>query len=573
MQRTNHIDASSNLVTNAKVQNRLESLLERWSSALEQHGIIIGLALLAIFFFASVGTAAWKFLWYDELVTVGTAALPTWRDVVHFFSSGLDTTSATCALIVHFALRLPISPELSARLPFIVAFGCMLGCVVVFVRRRYPLPYALAAATMLVLPPILRDISVEARGYALALAATAIAMLSWQATVDPRPQTATIGRWVRLLGLWFGLALALNVQAFSIFLFPAFALAQIVCDRRRGRIDWPVWMAIAIAPLGIANAVHGELLAKHFYGGHFWAQPHPDLMLESYREMILEAGVTFVAILLAFCLWVGIARVRQNVSKVPESQCGSGFSAPEWTLVAVLAAMPLYALPASYLLHVYRTRYVVPFAVGLFILAAALLAELAWRSRGAGTALLTALLACAATTMLPAFVHGLRVSLHPVRLHADRQQEFEALPWVRMLENSPFPAVAGDNLTYSQLRFYASPALNDRLVILTDVADISKYPDSQTSQMNMVLFGQALHYRTLEVGEYTQQNAHFLLATRPDAGTWIVPFLLQRQREGSASMEYLGPGFDRVPGHDTLFDVHTLPVNKAASAAQAVPRY
>ena len=290
--------------------------------------------------------------------------------------------------------------------------------------------------------------------------------------------------------------------------------------------------------------------------------------------MILEAGVTFVLILLAFCVWVGITRVRGMTREQPESRRGAGFSAPEWTLVSVLAAMPLYALPASYLLHVYRTRYVTPFAVGLFILAAALLAELARRSRRAGTALLFAVLACAGTTTLPPFLHGVRISLHPARLHADRQAEFRELPWVRLLEQSRFPVVAGDNLTYSQLRFYASPALNDRMVILTDIAEVSKYPDSQTSEINMILFGRTLGYRTLDIREYTQGNAHFLLATRPDAGTWIIPFLLEKQRQGGASMDFLGPDFDRVPGHDTLFDVHTLPVNSGRSVPpQAASSY
>ncbi len=571
------------LEPDSSVDARLGRLLARPSEALEAHGGWVGAVLLAIFLVASLGNAAWKFLWYDELVTVGAASLPTAHDVVQFFSSGLDTTSGTCALIVRAALRLPVSPELSVRLPFILSFACTLVCVVAFVRRRYPTAYALAAATLLVLPPLLTDLTVEARGYAIALGATSIAMLAWQAEAEASLAGMSLRRSLRVLGIWFGLALALNVHAFAIFLFPAFALAQIAADRREHdrrehdrperRIDWPVWIAICLAPLGLAPAFHGEQLAKGFYGSHFRNQPHPDLILESYREMILESGITLVLILLGYCFLVGLARWQRSREQLQMKRAG-GFSRAEWTLLGVLAAMPFYALPAAYLLHVYRTRYVIFFAIGLFIAIAALLAELAWRSRRAGTALLLALLLCAAPTILPPFLHGLRISMNPVRLHADRVREFNELPWVKMLDTSPLPVAAGDNNTYGQLKYYGSAELNSRLAIVTDVPEIEKYPDSQTTQMNMVLFGHALSYNTADIAQYSRRNGHFLLATRPDIGTWIIPFLLDRQKAGSASVSFLGPTFDRVPGHVTVFDVHTLPIhrkNESSSPAAPLP--
>jgi hypothetical protein len=99
-----------------------------------------------------------------------------------------------------------------------------------------------------------------------------------------------------LLGLWFGLAFAVDAHAFAIFLFVPFALAQLVRDFKRKKPDWPIWTALILFPIGILPVLHGELLAKKFTAstfGHSRISAH-----SSFHMGILVLGICFSSCLL-----------------------------------------------------------------------------------------------------------------------------------------------------------------------------------------------------------------------------------------------------------------------------------
>ncbi len=515
---------------------------------------------------AALGEAAYKYLWYDELVTVGVAGFPSLREIIAFFNGGKDTTSATCALLDHFALKLPVSPELSARLPFLGAFLLVIVFVYLFMRRRYPAAYALSTGILLIVSAELRDLAVEARGYALLMAGTALALFCWQTATQK-----THNRLPSLLGLWFGLALAVNAHSFGILLMIPFALAEGVRAVQRRRLDLPVWSALLLFPLGLAPVIHGQRLAARAYGGNFWSQPQAGFLLWPYKVLLTGTSTFFLGVVFLYALWVGRYRV-QRIARAEEHAQEGGFTLAEWVLVVALALLPLYALPFSFMVHVYRTLYVVEFALGFWMVITALFAEQGARSLHAGVSLFLVLLVYGLGVVARPVAHGLGALRHPNQVHTRLADSFNGKPWVGVLRHSNLPIVAGDHLTYVQLKYYGVPQITDRLTILTNLSEVRLTPASETAQKNMLLFGSALGYRTLDVSPYLAAHRHFLVIAKPDVGVWIADYLFNKEIQGEATFALLGPVYLKDEVNNTVddFDVQIQQGSQAVTKEQVV---
>ncbi len=515
------------------------TLRRRWHQAAAftaAHGGALGVLLLCLYVLVSLGEASEKLLWYDELVTVKAASLPTVHAILDFFNQGKDTTSATCALIVHLALKMPFSPELSARLPFIFAFACMLSLVFLFVRRRYPSSFALSTGILLFAPWWMRDFGIEARGYVLMIAGTALALFCWQTAVGKAKN-----RIPSLIGLWFGLAFALNAHTFAILLFLPFALAELVRDYRRRHIDFPIWVAILLFPLGLVPVIHGQRLARQYYGGHFWSQPHLSMLFTPYKLLLFPPSIFLYAMLVLYLVWLAYSRRGQLAAEPVVAASNTGFSTPEWVLVVALALLPIYALPISFLIHVYRPFYVIEFAVGMQIALVALLAELGDRSRQAGFVLFAGLLVYTLGTAVSPLRRGLWAATHPRRVHVELTAAFNNAPPVNLLRGTNLPIVASEHSTYTQLNFYGTPDITGRLTALTNLPELAEQPESETGQQNLILFGPALGFRTDTAQHYFATHPHFLLTGRVDSGDWITGHLIRMQAHGQATIDFLGP--------------------------------
>jgi hypothetical protein len=344
-----------------------------------------------------------------------------------------------------------------------------------------------------------------------------------------------------LIGLWLGLAFAIDAHAFAIFLFVPFALAQFVHDFKRKKPDWAIWAALILFPAGILPVLHGELIAKKTFGGNFWAQPHLESMVDSYKRFVLGGRSVLVAIPL-FGIGATLLR-RQGRLQFPELKT-RGFSLHEWVLAAMIAFLPLYVVPVSCLLHLYDQRYVISCNIGLIILAVAAAAEVARRSRIAGVALVALFLLGFAIGRVDTFVEGLHALAHPRNVHQQLQARFNNYPWVKLLERSMLPVATDDPHQFGQIDYYAKPELNQRLYALTDIGETVKYPLSATSQLNFLRFGKQFSYRVLDVANFVPEHSHFLLAPEaPETANygWLPHYLIAQQVAGNASFSCLGP--------------------------------
>jgi len=532
------------MILGSAAKQKASSALERIEAKVEQHAGAGMAGLLCLLFVALVGLAASDYLWYDELVIVRVAALPGWHDIWNFYASGLDTIGLLYALVLHALRGLPADEEIRSRLPAIVSFLAMLWCVFVFVRRRYAAVYAFAVVLLLTTFPLLA-FAVFAKSYAVELAGLAFAMICWQKGLQGR-------NWWSAVGVWCGLALAISSHTFGIFLVVPFAAAQWWADARRGQVSWEMWTALVLFPAVMLPVLPGALRASKLYGSNFWSKPNSDLMKQTYIDYFATNWRFLVILLIAGLIVSLVLAERKGTTQAAEKT--RGFSGPEWVLVGLLTALPAYVLPASYLLHAYRADYVLGFAIGLGVLLVTVFAE---QSRRTGVAGLVLLILFAAVTLkvdLKTIPAGVRALVHPRGVHAALAEEYNSDPWVKLLEGNDLPVVVGDHLLYTRLECYAPDELKRRLYFLTDFAEVSAYPLSETSQRNFLLFGNRLGYQTMDIGAFLPEHRHALVAVGPMKGTvWLAPYMLHQAELGNASMKLLGPGFEKPDVYDVQF--------------------
>src|SRR5438552_1999845 len=93
--------------------------------------------------------AARKPLWFDELFTWHISQAPTLGDLWHTLADGYDPNPPLGYLLSRWSQTLLGAGPVSFRLPAILGFGVLCGCLYYFAARRCPRPYAWLA---LVLP-------------------------------------------------------------------------------------------------------------------------------------------------------------------------------------------------------------------------------------------------------------------------------------------------------------------------------------------------------------------------------------------------------------------------------------
>jgi len=534
------------MISGFAAKQKAGSALERIGETVEQHAGAGMVVLLGLLFVALVGLAASDYLWYDELIIVKVAALPGWHAIWNFYANGLDTIGLLYALVLHALKVLPADDEIRSRLPAIVSFLAMLGCVFVFVRRRYAAVYAFAVVLLLMTAPLL-DMAVFAKSYMVEMLGLGLAMICWQRGLEKRSGWSA-------LGVWFGLALAILSHTFGVFLVVPFAAGLAWADRRRGTVSWSMWAALALFPAALLPVLRGDLKASKLYGSNFWSKPSSALMKQTYYDYFVQNWRFVVILLIAGLIVTWMVRGREEVA--PERE--GGFSAAEWVFVGLLTALPVYVLPASYLLHAYRGDYVLGFAIGLGIFLVALFAEQSRRTEAAGVVVLILFAAVTLKVDLKTIPGGIRAMVHPTRVHAQLAERYDSDQWVKLLAKSNLPVMVGDHLLFTRLDCYAPPELKGRLYFLTDFAEVKQYPLSETSQRNFLLFGKTLGYQTMDVGSFVPEHRDALMVVGVMTGTlWLPPYMMHQSELGNASLRLMGPGYEEPAVYEVEF--HRLP--------------
>jgi hypothetical protein len=265
--------------------------------------------------FASIN-AARKPMWYDELETWHIAQQPTIPAMWAANSGGVDNNMLLSHLLVRASHALFGVGELATRVPAMTGFWILCLGLFVFLRRRLPVPYALAG---MVLPMLTFawKYAFEARAYAIVLASAAIALVAWQNVILNRR------RRLSLVMITVGLAAALGSHPFAILLALPFASGEIARSIERRRVDWPVWIAFAAAaPVVLAYPILFAPMKSIDLSG---IQPGITILQVFYSEFF---EITLFPLVLA----AGIAYLLHSVAAGSLAEPG-GFTMPETAAV------------------------------------------------------------------------------------------------------------------------------------------------------------------------------------------------------------------------------------------------
>src|SRR5262249_49260562 len=184
--------------------------------------------------------AAYRLLWYDELVTWYLARQPDLKSIWKGLTLGLDSEMVLVHWLVRMSHAVFGSGAFATRLPMLIGFWVLILGLYVFLKRRLPWQYALIGAAF----PILTfawEYAFEARAYGILLGCGATALVCWQNVAEGRM------RILSLLAIALALAVALGCHPFGAILAIPFAFGELVRTLDRRRIDWPVWIAFAAA--------------------------------------------------------------------------------------------------------------------------------------------------------------------------------------------------------------------------------------------------------------------------------------------------------------------------------------
>lgn len=478
------------------------------------------MATLVVIAVVCVAQSTVKPFWYDELVTIHIASLPTLGAIFHFYETGQDTTSFLPAMLVHIVQQLPGRPEIILRLPSNLAYLVTCFCLWIFLRRRYTAGFA-SSAVFLLPQGLTLFFASEARAYAFVMMGTAIAMVCWQSANRE-------DRWGGLysFGVFFGLAFAILFHFFAVFLFVPFAIAELYYERLRDHTRWSMWAALVLYPAAILVMAPTILIARKTYGNTFWSKPALGLLTECYSLFMqpLDRSIAEILLLIAILLWfhTRATRLKENV----DLHAAQGFDRSEWLLLLGITMLPVFAFAGSKFLGVFRSQYVLFFQLGMLLLVFGALAEVLGRRVGDGRALAALMLVLLGMHVRPFLRQEFnQLTGRPVEMSAADYQE-SVFQFIRAI---PLPVVVDAPLAMLPIYHYSPPDMQQRLFLLTDHQHSLEQPKAVTTELNMEIFGPRFHIPVRDYDQFVGGHRDFLLIVAPHwiDYAWLLQHLLR----------------------------------------------
>ncbi|MGI4830418.1 MAG: glycosyltransferase family 39 protein [Janthinobacterium lividum] len=502
-----------------------------------------------------------KPFWYDELVTIHIASLPTLGDIFHFYETGQDTTSFLPAMLVHLFQRLPGRPEIILRLPSNIAYLVTCFCLWIFLRRKYTAGFA-SSAVFLLPQGLTLFFASEARAYAFVMMGTAIAMVCWQ-TANRED------RWKRwaTFGVFFGLAFAILFHFFAVFLFVPFAIAELYYERLTNRVRWNMWLALILYPTAILVMAPTMLIAKKTYGGTFWSKPSSGLVTECYSLFMqpIDRGIAGILLLIALLFWFRNRGTRPQLHL--ENTVAPGFNKAEWLLLIAITMVPVFAFAGSRFLGVFRSQYVLFFQLGMLLLIVGALAEILGRRNRDGWAFAGLMLLLLAVHVRPDLRQEINQFTGRAVTMTPADYQVSVLQFVQPI---PLPVVVDAPLAMLPIYHYSTPDMQQRLFVLTDHQHSLEQPKAVTTELNMEIFGPTFHLPVRDYDQFVSTHRDFLLIVGPHwiEYAWLLQSLMKEsQTQHDVQLQLL---YATVPMDDQSQEVYRVHFGTASTGTTEI---
>ena len=400
----------------------------------------------ALYWPVTLGLAARKQFWNDELFTYYISALDTFPRIWSALLTAADQNPPLFYWLSHKAAAAAGPNLIGLRLPAMAGFWIAAVCMLAFVSRRLPAVYGLLGALIL-MESRAYWFSYEARPYGLVLGFAAAALLCWQHAEEPRAPW-----WAA--GLALALGLASSMHYYSILLFLPIAAAEVCRGWIQRRLNWPVWLALAAA--GTSLLLYLPLIrSARSYSGTFWAKAGLGALSEYPLFIGTPALLTLTGIAL---LWAVFASTAPRTS--PETLNRSVFPPAELVgALGMLCVVPLAVALGKFVTGAYTHRYALSAAIGLSFLIVWLLAA-AFQARP-GPALILAGIFSGAF-----LIQGAAEIAKP---GADARYDHSRV--ILTLENDLPPDLSiavADPLLFFELSHQAPPAMKSRLFYVAE---------------------------------------------------------------------------------------------------------
>jgi hypothetical protein len=382
--------------------------------------------------------ALYRPFWYDELVTWHVARMPTLAAIWDALHDGVDQSLPLTHLPVRLSHALFGYSTLATRLPALVGFWFALLSMYLFLKRRFPAPYALIGMVF----PMLTfawGYAFEARAYGILLGAAGLALVSWQSAAEGRRRTLS------LIGITLCLAASLASNYAGVLVAVPFALGEVVRTLDRRKLDLPVWIAFAAA--APVTLIYPSLLAAT----RDWDLRGmlPDVTTFSgFYATVLKPAIT--PLLLGCVAAFVFARNRKDQPPAP------ALRSHETAALVGFVLAPMVFIAAGILSRhmLFMPRYGIISVIGMAGCFTALLYRVTsgnWRSGAAALFILVAWLAASRT----------KDAIHAI---GDPEERFEQEnPVLVQAAHAGPPVLVTNALLFIAADFYLPPTLSERL--------------------------------------------------------------------------------------------------------------
>jgi hypothetical protein len=272
--------------------------------------------------------------------------------------------------LTFLVIRLYGVNPLVLRLPSVLGFLLMQGCLFYFVRR---IASERAAVFALAFPvfTVVFWYTEQVRPYGLLLGLFGLAMLSWQTAVRREAHRT----WA-LVVLALTIAVAINTHYYGVLLLAPLCAAELVRARQGRRVDIPVLLSMGA---GMAGAVFLLPFLKGAAGfrSHYQTEAVPHQAITQSYNFILLGHSAFsthtnhllaigLALLIVLVLGSCVLQMRSKTLNLPDA---------EFVFLIALAALPFFGfLLGRFVTHTIEPRYVFGSVIGIAALLAIALA-------------------------------------------------------------------------------------------------------------------------------------------------------------------------------------------------------
>jgi hypothetical protein len=462
-------------------------------------------SVLSLFYwFQASRLALERMLWNDELFTLYDTRQANPSDIWNLLQTSAKAQTPVVLWSIQWLSHHFGDSPFVLRIPGLIFFWIALAGIYWIVTKRASVVWGISAA-LFAMSTTTFLYAAEARSYGMALGTSALALACWlRAARRGRPAWAPVA-------LAFSIFLVTASHYYSALAPCALAVAEVVRNYRRRRVDWPIWAALSAVVLPILWFLPLIQGARPNFS-HFWSPPRPMQLIHTLDFVFGpdRGALLAVALIAVMCLARLPARQPREGSELHEIELH------EWVAFWAFVFLPVAGwLLAATVTHGYVERYVLQPLVGISIVLALGLSRLFGRSQKMAIV--------SAGLLLAGCVGSQAVLRRNDSMVKDELQEIQR--FIERTAPAGLPVALGFDQQWLSLTYYRLPARTHDYVYLYDVDLSLLYLKNDGTEINFRDHG-SLYPSLYSYREFVARKQPFLVFSAATTLKWLPRALL-----------------------------------------------